>query len=183
MKLIALLVFAILCTAMGSKPIINPRVVVDPIAVDNQTSKPFLTVTNCDNCSVAEFDRITASAVKLNEVVLTQCFRDQIEGTSLIQTNGKTPQQVVDSLLHADVRIEAQMYWTAKRVLGYTIEGVDKEWINRRYMMSWSVCDLTSLLGHESSHKVGYDHDYYPTNRRPNSVPYAINRAIGKCCQ
>lgn len=171
--------------AMGAKkPVVKAPapVIVEP-ARDVQPSQPlpvFLVVGKCDNCSVAEFDHIKASVVKVNDVVSGQCFREKMLAMDLIQTEGRTPAQVVDSL--KGVKIDTEMYWTIKRVLGYTLPSAQKIWINRRYMLQWNHCDLGSLLAHESSHKVGYGHDYQSTSRRPKSVPYSINRAFDACC-
>lgn len=145
------------------------------VTVQSSGEKPYLSVTRCTNCTPDQWKRIQDATVKVNKVVKGQCFRSGMEKRALIQTNGKTPSQVVDSLVSADIRIETEMYYTIKRVLGYTIEGYDKEWLNRKYMMSWNVCDLASLLAHETAHKVGYGHDYYSTARRPYSVNYSIN--------
>lgn len=145
-------------------------------------SHAMLTVLDCKNCTPKELARVQESASMVNQVVKTQCFRDFMEARELIQTNGLTRSQVVDSLVSADIKISVEMYWSLKRVLGYTYDGVNKEWVNRRYMMSWGVCDLASLLGHETSHKANYDHDFKATKRRPWSVPYSINQAFKKCC-
>lgn len=177
--------------AMGAKkPVVKTPEVVVPVPVDVEPvgnvnpseARPFLTVKKCDNCTVAEFDFIQKGVAKTNETVISACFRQKLTAMDLIQTDGKSPAEVVDSLIHAGIVIDAEMYWTAKRVLGYTLPNVMKEWINRRYMMKWNVCDLGSLLAHETSHKVGYKHDFERTKRRPQSVPYSINRAFKACC-
>lgn len=166
------------------KPTIDGTVITtDPPIV---IPKPMLTVRACTNCKNNEAQRIQDGAAKVNEVVVTQCFRDGMEKRALIQTNGLTPSQVVGALIHADITIDAEMYWTIKRVLGYTLgdqlPGQFKEWLNRRYMMEWNVCDLASLLAHETSHKAGFDHDFKATSRRPLSVPYSINEVFKVCC-
>jgi hypothetical protein len=200
MKFYLLLVLAAIISfdtsAMGSKqPEKAPSVAVEVMKPATSEEKkpsdvPTLTVSKCLNCTGEEFARIKAAEVKVNEVVDSQCFRSKMESRKLIQTGGRTPAQVVDSLVSANIVIETEMYYTIKRVLGYTLDGVNKEWINRRYMMSWNVCDLASLLAHETSHKVGYTHDYYSTSRRPYSVPYSANWAFEEpvlvfkaCCQ
>lgn len=176
--MIRLIPVIILASFMSLIPV--PKPLINPVSAESP--KTFLTVTKCNGCSVSEFDRIKASTAKLNEVIHSSCFRDELSNMKLIQTNGKTPAQVVESLTNAEIVIETQMYWTLNRVLGYTLPNVNKEWINRRYLMKWSVCDLGSLLAHETSHKVGYDHDYKTTKNRPYSVPYSVNRAFEKCC-
>lgn len=148
--------------------------------------KPYLTVKKCTNCSAEEWKFIQESVIKTNETVETTCFSAFMLKRKLIQTLGRTNQEVLDSLLNADISIDTEMYYSIKKVLGYTLGnqpiGQFKEWINRRYMMSWNKCDLASLLGHETSHKIGYDHDYYYSDARNYSVPYSINEAFDACC-
>lgn len=183
--------FFILCMGMGARQPVNkptevviPEVVVDTLEpIEVHIPKVFLTVTKCNNCTVAELDRIRLAEVKTNEVVRGECFKDSLSKMPLIETNGRTAAQVVEHILNSEVKIEAEMYWTVKRVLGYTLSGVNKEWINRRYMMSWGVCDLSSLLGHETAHKIGYGHSFRPTPTRHNTVPYSINKVFSTCCR
>lgn len=152
-----------------------------PFGVVEASESVFLTVRKCNNCSVSEFERIKSAVGKVNEVVVGACFRKEMSSMPLIQTEGRTSEQVVQSLI--GVQIDAEMYWTIKRVLGYTLPNVDKIYINRRYALAWNVCDMASLLAHEGSHKVGYQHDFNSTKRRPNSVPYSINKVFSTCCK
>ena len=172
--------------AMGSKrsnsqvaiEVMKP-VTLEPVEV--HTTKPvYLAIEKCPSCSVGELDFIRSATEKVNEVVAGTCFREKLMAMPLIQTEGRSPKQVVDSLIGVEIDIE--MYWTVKRVLGYTLPSVPKVWLNRRYMTKWNVCDTASLLAHEASHKVGYGHDFKATARRPQSVPYSVNRAFGACC-
>lgn len=158
-----------------------PPKVETPVEIPS-SKKPYLTVEKCTNCTDEEWEFIKQAIVKTNETVETTCFQSLMLKRELIQTLGRTNEQVVKSLVGADVKIDVEMYYTLKRVLGYTYEGVNMEWINRRYMLSWNKCDLASLLSHETSHKIGYDHDYYYSDARNYSVPYSINVAIEECC-
>lgn len=159
-------------------------VVVQSCTIEAHASEalPFLSIGKCDNCSVAQFDKIKASAAKVNEVVSSQCFKDSLSRMPLIQTNGKTPAEVVEFLIHAGVKVDTKMYFTYKRVLGYTLPSVQKIWINSRYALKWDVCDMASLLVHEGLHKAGFKHGYQNTPTRKYSVPYSANRAMDACC-
>lgn len=183
MKLVLILGSLLLLMSMGAKPVTKPIevTVAQPHTAIEQASK-FLMVSKCDNCTVAEFDRIKAAESKVNDVIIGSCFREKLTAMPLIQTEGRSPHQVVDHLAASRVKVDTEMYRTVKRVLGYTIPGIDKIWLNRNKMMKWGVCDTASLLAHEASHKAGYHHDYKATSRRPNSVPYSINRAFEACC-
>jgi hypothetical protein len=146
--------------------------------------KPYLTVTACTNCTPDEWQFIQDGTAKLNETVDSSCFQSKVLAFQFLKgwTLGRNNQQVFDSLHGADVKIQTEMYYTYKRVLGYTLPDAMKEWLNRRTMVGWNRCDLSSLLGHETSHKVGYDHTFNYTTGRENSVPYGLNTIVDACC-
>lgn len=178
MKMYLIGVF-LLCLSMGSRPPVKAPVPSPEITVP---TSGMLHITRCTNCTPDQWKFIKEAEVKTNETVASTCFSSFMLQRSLIQTLSKSNKQVVESLVDAKIAIEVEMYYSIKKVLGYTYSDVKKEWINSRYMLKWNRCDLASLLGHETSHKVGYDHDYYHNASRPFSVPYSINEAIDKCC-
>ena len=180
MKLFLVIMVLMLCGGWGAKRIKVPEVVELPPIVTSPTK--FLSIGKCTNCTDPEWKFIQEAQIKVNDTVETSCFQSFMLERKLIQTMNRNNEQVVQSLVDARITIDVTMYYSLKRVLGYTYEGVNKEWINRRYMMSWNKCDLASLLGHETSHKVGYDHSFYANASRPFSVPYSMNEAIDKCC-
>lgn len=143
----------------------------------------YLTVSNCENCTFIQKKFLGEAVVKVNETIESACFAQFMNERKLNMTNEKSNAEVVKSLLEANVVVDIRTYYTFKRVLGYTIPGKNKIWINRKYMLSWNQCDLASLLGHESSHKIGYGHGYYHTKDRPFTVPYSINAAFKVCCK
>lgn len=148
-----------------------------------QAQGAYLEVSKCENCTFVQNKFLGEAVVKVNETIESACFADFIKNRQMIMTNEKSNTEVVQSLLAAKVVVDIRTYYTMKRVLGYTIPGKNKIWINRKYMLTWNQCDLASLLGHESSHKIGYGHSYYATKERPFSVPYSINAAFKQCCK
>ena len=182
-----ILALAVLTLSMGARaPIKKPVQEVPQRPVEIQVStpekKPFLTIGKCTNCTVEEWKFIKAAEIKTNETVASTCYASFMLQRALIQTGGRSNQQVVEHIQSAEVKIDVEMYYSLKRVLGYTYPKVKKEWINRRYMLSWNKCDLGSLLGHETDHKIGYEHDFNYNDQRKFSVPYSTNEAIDKCC-
>jgi len=186
MKLIVLLfIFLSSCVSPEQPPKdSNPPVtVMTEVAEEIQNLTPMLVIGKCSNCSVDENAMLLEAAGKLNFIVKTQCFKEEIMKRDLIQTGGKSNIEVYKSLIHSNITVDIEMYWSIKKVLGYTYPNVMKEWINRRYAKSWGICELASLLAHETSHKVGYGHDFYNTKSRQYSVPYSINHAFTICCK
>lgn len=174
-------------STMGCTPeIVVPTPAVEPVKEPiplPPPGGPMLIISGCTNCTAPELEFLRKAEGKMNEVVLSDCFQTKLASSPLIQTENRTPQEVVASLIHASVKIDIEMYYSLKRVLGYTLPNAKREWINRRYMKSWGVCDLGSLLAHETSHKVGYGHSHSATKTRPQSVPYTINRVFESCCK
>lgn len=179
-------VLLIACTKRPVNSISSMTVDIDMEMVEPQVFKDYLTIGKCTNCSPKQSQFILEAEQKTNETVNSTCFASFMLERKLIDTNGLDNQQVVESLVGKNTVTDIEMYWTLKRVLGYTLpnqpEGKYKIWVNSRYMMQWNRCDLASLLGHETSHKKGYGHSYRATPSRPYSVPYSINAAFDKCC-
>ena len=188
MKSLFIILFFLICLGMGSKAPTLPdtpvasgsSVVLPPIEVQGSN---FLTVSKCANCTPPQWTFVQEAVKKTNETMASKCFQEKLASLPLIQTNGLTPTQVSTSLPLSAVKVDIETYYTLKRVLGYTLQGVDKIWVNKKYMSAWGSCELGSLLAHESSHKAGYTHDFKATARRPNSVPYSVNTAFKFCCK
>lgn len=173
-----------------STPTPSPAVVTLPtpgeVAVPNLTFK-------CTNCDARETAIIAQMQVKANAVIKTQCFADHFILTkfrsNLVQTNGLTREQVVNKIRTTVIHdIPLTMYNGRRGVYGYTNPGTATIFLNRYYRTQWdydndywSIDSETSNAVHEATHKMGFDHDYYNTARRPSSVPYTANYAVDEC--
>lgn len=181
LPLLLILCFSYLSYGMGSKQ--PPVVELPPITVARDE---YVTIRKCTNCTPAQWKFIQEAEVKTNETTKSTCFKSFMLQRKLIDTMSLTPEQVVDRLSTMNTITDVEMYYSLKRVLGYTYgnqpEGKYKIWINRKYMMSWNKCDLGSLLGHEVAHKKGFTHDFNYSPPRDYSVPYSINAAFDHCC-
>lgn len=141
----------------------------------------FLYLKSCEFCSEPQFERLIQAQDTVNEVVDGLCFQNKLKAMPLIQTGSRSSEEVVQHILSSQVELDIVLYYSLKRVYGYTLPNVPKVWLNKRYRLS--KCQMGSLLAHETSHQIGYDHDQNRTDRRPFSVPYSINRAFEACCQ
>jgi hypothetical protein len=63
-------------------------------------------------------------------------------------------------------------------VVGYTYPDSARIWSNGNYFYSMTVNELAAHFVHEWLHKIGYDHDFKSTARRPYSVPYAVGDLV-----
>lgn len=71
-------------------------------------------------------------------------------------------------------------YYTSANVIGYTLPSVNKIWMNRRYLNTFTPVQVASNLFHEWLHKLGFKHAYERTASRPYSVPYAVGYLVKK---
>lgn len=141
------------------------------------------TVAKFVNHTAAEKTRNEKAILKIRETAVGECFKNEWLKRKLIQTNQKSNQQVLETLLAADVSIELEMYKSWKKVNGYTYPSSKRIWLNRKYHNTYGPCSVANNLFHEISHKLGFTHDYNPNKERPYSVPYSINAVMEVCCK
>ncbi len=146
--------------------------------------------------SVAERQKLDGATRKLEQVLNSREFRDgvlsaQFQGKPGFASDSRTPAEIyaviraakenftpaADGELDLNVRIE-NFSWLRRNVVGYTTESSDTVTTNRRFFGSFSEAEVAGHLGHEWLHKLGFEHDFKATARRPSSVPYAVGELI-----
>lgn len=67
-------------------------------------------------------------------------------------------------------------------VKGYTKPDTMRIWLHSKFYKkeSWTPVDVASNMAHEWIHKMGFGHDYYFSELRQFSVPYAIGGILTK---
>lgn len=173
-------------TSVSTTPSPSPTVSL-PQGAGNITFK-------CLNCTDREKEIIRKTQIIAKKVIASQCFADHFildkYRSQLIQTNGLSREEVVKKIQNAVVEVPLSMYYDSRSgVYGYTYEGRPTVYLNRWYRTEedykngdWSICAEASNEIHESTHKMGFDHDFKSTSRRPYSVPYTANFATDSCC-
>lgn len=147
-------------------------------------SSAMLTGSKFINHSPSELKKNQAAIAKINEVVKSDCFKTELLKRNLIQTNGKTNQQVFETILASNIDIELSMYRKRfSKVNGYTYPSSKVINLNRKYHDYYGVCSVANNLAHEWTHKIGFGHDYNPNKLRPFSVPYSLNSIFLTCCK
>ena len=156
----------------------EPMLPVLILKIESQSAKRF-------NAKVSqkEIDRNQMAAAKGTEVIRGECFKKFWLDRQLIQTKGKTNQQVLDHLSSSVIPVNLVMYRAPNGTHGYTYSSTNKIWLNRKWHDGYGVCTVASNLHHEGSHKIGYGHDSNPNKQRPFSVPYSINAGFAACCR
>lgn len=194
--LVLLLTIFTACNGGKAPPV---KVEVEPIATaiasptPDVTASPRFTV-KCLNCDARELKIFKQVEIAAMETIATPCFFDHFTLTKyrsdLIQTNGLTRSQVVEKIRTSSIKeIPVKMYYDSRSgVYGYTYPNDPTLYFNRWYRTQedygngdWSIASEASNFVHEVTHKLGFDHDFRRTSRRPYSVPYTANYAIDNC--
>jgi hypothetical protein len=63
--------------------------------------------------------------------------------------------------------------------VGYTYPNKKTVYVNTKFFYDNEPVYVAQNMMHEWLHKIGFDHDFEETLRRPYSVPYAVGRLIG----
>lgn len=173
-----------------------------PVVLPSPTVEPIATPSN-ENGNITFKCAAACTAIEVRNIALVQkaipfemakpCFSEYFTSTKyrsqLVQTNGLDRAGVVASLRSGTVKdIPIIFYWPtwkqSKNVIGYTYPDQPEIYLNRSFRSGsdWSACSEISNELHEATHKLGYEHDFKATARRPYSVPYTAGAAIMHCC-
>lgn len=67
-----------------------------------------------------------------------------------------------------------------RNVVGYTYPDSLQIFMNRNFFSSFTAAEVAGNMAHEWTHKLGFDHDFNSTAKRPYSVPYAIGDIVNE---
>ncbi len=134
------------------------------------------------NYTKSELEVLVISEALANGLVKSQCFSGLMESRRLIDTNGKTPKEVVDHIRTSKLTVPVTMYYSNNNIVGYRAPPSLTVYTNRKFHAGATACSRASNLTHEWSHSLGYGHSFKATLSRPRSVPYSINAAFKECC-
>jgi hypothetical protein len=129
--------------------------------------------------------KIAINSVEFKKRVLAHTYKGE---TTFVQNDGLTNEEIYYIIMDAaeelspqvdnELDLEIQMYYSRKRVVGYTYPNVTKIWVNSKYFNTNSLAAVAANVVHEWTHKLGFGHDYKSTSRRPYSVPYGVGTII-----
>ena len=140
----------------------------------------------CLDCSVDEQGRLARAQGIIFMCMSMDEFKSDLESFKRIeQDNGikDIASFIRDNGING---IQVRFYWPrwyqSKNVVGYTSANDPVIYLNKAFRgKSWNDWAEASNLFHETMHKIGFEHDFKATERRPYSVPYLANRVIEKC--
>jgi len=148
---------------------------------------------NAANFTAAQNVKIKAAASLLEKVVNSYEFREkvldfqylgqsQFASTNLSNNNvyqkimtGKEQLSLVED---KTLNLELRPYYTWRSVVAYTTPQSTQVNFNTKYLNYYTAADIAKTIMHEWLHKIGFNHDYNVTSRRPYSVPYGIGEIV-----
>ena len=96
---------------------------------------------------------------------------------NLIMSGKEVLKPVSDNVIDISLVIYTAMF-RGRNVVGFTYPNTSTQWVNRRFFTTMTPAQIAGNLIHEYGHKLGFDHDYKSTKKRPYSVCYAIGKII-----
>ena len=166
-----------------------------------QSSQPLLmNIHTAENFTDQQYDKLMQAKQLVELIINSAAFKSRVlnfsyNGTQeFVQNNGMSNQQIYDFLMSGAEMFPAQTaadhfmdfdlvlykpkWYQSKKVLGYTDQSTNVIHINKSFFNQASVNEIAMNLVHEWVHKMGFDHDFKNTPRRPSSVPYAVGYIV-----
>lgn len=152
-------------------------------------------IVQSNNFNSTQAAHLEKSRAVLEKVVNSEEFKQRVihfkyQGEeTYVQNNGLTNLQIYNKIMagaeeypaqtiaNSSMDLSVELYtsgWSGRNVVGYTNQGTSTIFMNTYFYNYATPSETAGNMIHEWLHKMGFDHDYNSTSRRPSSVPYAI---------
>ncbi len=180
---------------------VKPPVQQPPVDTFEPSAPMRVSLGKVTGYSTQERTKLDAATDLLGKVLNSREFRDGVlnatfNGKPGFASDSRTPSEIYATIRAAkesytasadgevDLNLELQNFsWFQRNVVGYTTEASDTLTINRRFFSSYSPAEVAGNLAHEWLHKLGFEHDFKATARRPDSVPYELGELVERLAQ
>jgi hypothetical protein len=105
----------------------------------------------------------------------TDCEMSSLEVYETFMKGRQYNETTDDCEMDIDLTIYYKRFSSA---VGFTYPNTVRTYINRKFFWAFTLAGICGNIGHEYSHKLGFDHSYYWTTVRDMSVPYFIGNLI-----
>ena len=160
-----------------------------------------IAIQSAKNFNSTQLQHLEKSRALLEQIVNTEEFKQRVlhftyQGQeTYVQNQGLTNLQIYNLIMRAaeqlpqktainqTMDLSVQLYtssWFGRNVVGYTTASTSTIYMNTYFYNSASPGDSAANMIHEWLHKLGFEHDYNSTTRRPYSVPYAIGNIVSE---
>jgi hypothetical protein len=92
----------------------------------------------------------------------------------------ETYSSVEDHVANLNLNIFTPPWYKKWSTVGYGYAGQPQIYMNSYYFNSYTLADVAANITHEWCHKLGFEHDYKRTGKRPYSVPYGVGAIMTK---
>lgn len=162
-----------------------------------------INVLDRKNFTTTQTQKLDQAITILNQVLNTPEFKEKIlnftyQGKQqFVQNNGLTNQQIYDMIMTGAEKLptvtatdeKADMYlsiyyppWYKRfsSAVAFTYSNDKYLYLYNNYYNGASMPNLSETLVHEWVHKLGFEHDFNSTARRPYTVPYGVGTAVNQ---
>jgi hypothetical protein len=195
-------------TACGSSDLNGPGVELETLPLSDliggetpaSATSFAINISDRSNLTAAQSAKIDQAVSVLNKVMNSTELKTAIlnftysGSQQFVQNNGLTNAEIYQTLMAgaelypssslanyaADIKVKIYYppWYSTTSAVAFTSTSDAYLNIYSSYFSSSSVAALSETLIHEWTHKLGFDHDYDSTARRPYSVPYGIGGIV-----
>lgn len=166
----------------------------------NSATSFMINISDRSNLSSTQSAKVDQAVAVLNKVMNSTELKTAIlnftysGSQQFVQNNGLTNAQVYQTIMEgaelfpsrtsanftADIKVKIYYppWYSVTSAVAFTSTTDAYLNIYDSYFSSSSIAALSETLIHEWTHKLGFDHDYDSTARRPYSVPYGVGGII-----
>lgn len=160
------------------------------------TNLSFEVSLKMENFNREQEEKVLKAADLIKKIVVTDEFKNGVlhhtyKGKkTFADNNGLTNEQIYKRILEGSeelrpgtdnkMDLELEVYFEETRTVGYTRPSVFKIWMNSKYLNKNGPAEVTTNMMHEWLHKLGFKHELKHSERRMNTVPYAIGYLMEK---
>jgi len=151
-----------------------------------------VTVQTADNFTPARRSKLDQAVALMAQVLSSPDFAADVLKYPFMDDSGLTNEgiltklsagaELLDPVADQECDLYLKIYWPSwfKKwsVIGYGYANERTIYCNGYWFDRMTIAEIAGNLAHEWCHKAGFEHDFRATNRRPNSVPYAIGNLV-----
>jgi len=155
-------------------------------------------IDSIENFSETNKEKVEQAAAAMESALNSEEFHSRVSGftwqgkQSFADNRGMSNDQIYaaimsgretystddDHTVNLNLILYRPPFYKKWSVVGYGYPGTPQIYVNRYYLAAMSIADLAGLLAHEWCHKLGFNHDFRRTLKRPYSVPYGVGSIV-----
>ena len=176
-----------------------PQSTVCQMVEDSSVRSEFrVQLDSVNGFSEADFAKLKAASCLMESVIRSEEFREHVYaftwegGDKFADNRGLSNVQIyemlqegreaysddADQVANLRLKLYSPPFFKRWGVVGYGFAGDPMIFINKNYFHIFSLAEVAGNFAHEWCHKLGFEHDFRRTAKRPYSVPYGIGKIV-----